>query len=419
MGQLIAARAVQGIGGGGLIALPMAIMGDIVSPARRGRYSGYMGVTYALAAVAGPLIGGFFVDHASWHWCFWLNLPVGIAAMVVVQKNLREDHRRNDRDVDWLGAVLLTASVTPLLLAVAWSGQANGWGSPTTIGLFVFGGVATVAFVLWEGRASEPILPLRLFSIDVIRVLVIGIFVVGAATFGATLFIPLFLQVVSGVSATNSGLLVLPLMLGTVPAAMITGRWVTRTGRYKAFPIWGLGLMAVGFALLALLDVDAAPWQVILPMFVMGVGMGAFSVVATLAGQNAVEHRDLGIATSVINFFRALGGTFGAALFNAVFANRLAHNLETYVPAAERTGLPDPQVLQGSPKTIESLPPAVHRGVELAFAHSIQTVFVVAVPVCVAAFALMFRLREEPLRTTIGSDALTSAVGEAPPVHSA
>jgi EmrB/QacA subfamily drug resistance transporter len=419
MGQLIAARALQGIGGGGLIALPMAIMGDIVSPARRGRYSGYMGVTYALASVAGPLIGGFFVDHVSWHWCFWLNLPVGLAAAVVVEKQLAVDHRRTDRSVDWWGALLLTVAVTPLLLAVAWSGQEHGWGSAPTVGQFVFGALALLAFVAREARAPEPILPLRLFSNDVMRVLVIGVFVVGGATFGATLFIPLFLQVVAGVSATNSGLLVLPMMLGTVPASMLTGRRIARTGRYKAFPILGMALMAVGFAVLTRLGVDAEPWQVIAPMFVVGVGMGTFSVVATLAGQNAVDHRDLGIATSVIHFFRSLGGTFGAAMFNAVFANRLVHHLDRFVPAAERATLPDPQVLQGSPKTIESLSPAVHRGVEQAFAHAIQTVFVVAVPLCLAAFGVMWLLRQQPLRTTVSGDDLASAMGEAPPVHSA
>jgi EmrB/QacA subfamily drug resistance transporter len=418
MGQLIGARAIQGIGGGGLIALPMAVMGDIVSPARRGRYTGYMGITYALAAVFGPLIGGFFVDNASWHWCFWLNIPVGLAAMAVVQRQLQVDHRRNDRAVDWMGALLLTVSVTPLLLAVAWSGQDHGWDSPWTIAQFAIGGVALGAFVAREAHAPEPILPLRVFSSSVMRVLVIGTFVVGGATFGATLFIPLFLQVVAGVSATNSGLLVLPLMFGTVPASMATGRRVARTGRYKAYPIWGLGLMTAGFVMLTTLDADAHPWQVIAPMFVIGVGMGTFSPVATLAGQNAVDYRDLGIATSVIHFFRSLGGTFGAALFNAVFANRLVHELDHFVPPAERAGLPDPEVLQGSPKTIEALPPAVHRGVEVAFSNAIHTVFVVAIPVCLAAFVLMWFLREEPLRTTVGSDATPAATGEDSPVHS-
>jgi EmrB/QacA subfamily drug resistance transporter len=403
MGQLIAARAMQGVGGGGLIALPMAVMGDILSPARRGRYAGYMGVTYALAAVAGPLVGGFFVDHLSWHWCFWLNIPVGLVAMAIVQSRLHVDHRRTDRQVDWLGSALLTGTVTPVLLGVAWSGQEHGWGSGLTVGLFAGGAVALVAFLAWEARAPEPVLPLRLFSSDVMRVLLPGLFVVGAATFGATLFIPLFLQVVAGVSATNSGLLILPMMLGTVPTSMATGRFIARTGRYKAFPVWGLALMAAGFVRLALLDSGAAPWEVIAPMFVIGVGMGAFSPVATLAGQNAVAYQDLGIATSVIHFFRSLGGVVGAATFNAVFANRLTHDLDRYVPAAEREALPDPQALQGSPKTIDGLSATVQRGVEEAFAHSIRTVFLVAVPICLVAFTLMWFLREEPLRTTIRS----------------
>jgi len=388
MGQLIAFRAVQGLGAGGLMALAIAIIGDVVSPRERGRYQGYIGAVFAVASVAGPLVGGFLVDHLTWRWAFYVNLPVGVAALLVTSVALDLPFRRSGHTVDYLGAALLVAGVTSVLLVTVWGGDRYGWGSPTILGLAAMGVLLLGAFAVQEQRASEPVLPPRLFRDPVFRVATATLFLIGVAMFGAIVFLPLFLQVVVGASATSSGLLLLPLMAGIVVSSVVVGRVISRTGRYRWYPVAGTALMTVAMGLLATMNADTsrttASWFVAL----LGVGLGTVMPVMILAVQNAVDQRDLGTATSAATFSRSMGGSFGVALFGAILASRLAHQL----PGV------DAEALQASPSQLHALPPAVHQAVVEAVAHSLHVIFLAAIPVALAAFLVVLFLRERPLR---------------------
>ncbi len=388
MGQLIAFRAVQGLGAGGLMALAIAIIGDVVSPRERGRYQGYIGAVFAVASVAGPLLGGFLVDHLSWRWAFYVNLPVGVGALLVTSVALDLPFRRTGHSVDYLGAALLVAGVTCVLLVTVWGGDRYGWDSPTILGLAGTGALLLGAFAVQEQRASEPVLPPRLFRDPVFRVATATLFLIGVAMFGAIVFLPLFLQVVVGASATSSGLLLLPLMAGIVASSVVVGRVISRTGRYRWYPVAGTALMTVAMGLLATMNADTsrttASWYVAL----LGVGLGTVMPVMILAVQNAADQRDLGTATSAATFSRSMGGSFGVALFGAILASRLAHQL----PGV------DPEALQASPSQLRALPPAAHQAVVEAVAHSLHVVFLAAIPVALAAFLVVLFLRERPLR---------------------
>jgi EmrB/QacA subfamily drug resistance transporter len=388
MGQLIAFRAVQGLGAGGLMALAIAIIGDVVSPRERGRYQGYIGAVFAVASVAGPLLGGFFVDNLSWRWAFYVNLPVGVGALLVTSVALDLPFRRRPHVVDYLGAALLVAGVTCLLLVTVWGGDRYAWGSSTIATLAVAGTVLLVAFAFHERRTEEPVLPPRLFRDPVFRVATAALFLIGVAMFGAIVFLPLYLQVVAGASASSSGLLLLPLMAGIVGSSVAVGRIISRTGRYKWYPVAGAALMTVAMGLLATMDATTgrttASWYVVL----LGVGLGTVMPVMILAVQNAVAQRDLGTATSAATFFRSMGGSFGVALFGAILANRLARQL----PGV------DAEALQASPEQLRALPPAVRQQVVEAVASSLHVVFLAAIPVVLAAFVVVLFLRERPLR---------------------
>jgi EmrB/QacA subfamily drug resistance transporter len=388
MSQLIAFRAVQGLGAGGLMALAIAIVGDVVSPRERGRYQGYIGAVFALASVAGPLLGGFLVDHLSWRWAFYVNLPVGIAALAVTSAALDLPFRRVAHAIDYLGAALLVAGVTCVLLVTVWGGDRYSWGSPTMLGLAGAGVLLLAAFAIQERRAAEPVLPPRLFRDPVFRVATAALFLIGVAMFGAIVFLPLFLQVVVGASATSSGLLLLPLMGGIVTSSVLVGRVISRTGRYKWYPVAGTALMTVAMGLLATMDAGTgrtiASWYVAL----LGVGLGTVMPVMILAVQNAVEQRDLGTATSAATFSRSMGGSFGVALFGAILASRLASQLP---------GI-DAKALQAGPSQLHALPPAARQAVVEAVASSLHVVFLAAVPVALGAFLVVLFLRERPLR---------------------
>ena len=397
MPQLIATRALQGLGAGGLMSLTFAIIGDVIPPRERGRYQGYLGGVWGLSSVAGPLLGGFFVDGPGWRWIFYINLPLGLVALVITSLVLKLPHVRREHSVDYLGAALLVAAVTSLLLVSVWGGSEYAWTSPMILGLAAGGLALTAAFLLWERRAPEPILPLGLFHDPVFSVASAVGFVVGLAMFGAVVFLPVYLQVVDGVSPTASGLRMLPLVLGILLTSIGSGRAISATGRYRVFPIVGTAVLALGMALLSRLDSATPAWLSGLYMLVVGMGLGFVMQVLIVAVQNSVDFRVMGVATSAMTFFRSLGGAFGTAVLGAILASRLTANLAERLPA----GAPgvSPEQLTGSPAAILALPAPVRDAVVESFVHSLQTVFLVAVPVVLVAFALSWLLEDKPLRT--------------------
>ena len=394
--QLIVFRAVQGLGAGGLMSLAMAIIGDLVSPRERGRYTGYMGGVFALSSVGGPLVGGFFVDHLSWRWVFYINVPIGAVALFVVAAVLHLPVHRQEHQIDFLGAALLVGTVTSTLLVTVWGGNEYAWTSPTIVALGAIAVVLFLAFLFQERRAEEPILPLRLFRSSIFVVTTVVAFLIGMAMFGALVLMPLYLQVVRAASPTQSGLQLSPLMFGMITMSVISGRLISRSGRYKAFPIVGTAMMAVGLYLLSRLDVSTPRWTASAFMVIVGLGLGLSMQVLTLAAQNASDHRDLGVVTSANTFFRSMGGALGVAIFGSVFSSRLVAHLSSRLPdlASQFSG----GKFSGSPDRIRSLPPQIREPVLAAFADALQDVFLIAAPIGMMAFVMVLFLKEVPLR---------------------
>ena len=402
MNELIATRAVQGIGGGGLITLAMATVGDVVPPRQRGRYQGYLTSVFALSSVGGPLIGGFLVDNLSWRWIFYINVPIGIAALMVTSSALKIDFPRREHLVDYLGSLLLVVGVSCLLLVTVWGGTSYPWGSAPIIGTGAAAVVSGVLFVLRERVAPEPIVPLRLFGNSIFSV-ISGIgFIVGIAMFGVVVFLPLYLQLVKGVSPTVSGLLLVPLMAGILAASIVSGRLVSATGRYRAFALVGPAAATAGIFLLSHLGAGTNQAVMSAYLAVLGMGMGMTMPVLIIAVQNSVLWRDIGTATAGVNFFRNLGGSIGTAAFGAILVNRLAYNLPRSLSKAALAKLPGGTTITASPATLRTLPAPVQEGVVHAFVRSIDTVFLVAVPVMAIAFLLALFLKEIELRETVG-----------------
>jgi EmrB/QacA subfamily drug resistance transporter len=403
MPQLIAFRAIQGLGGGGLMVTTMAVVGDIIPPRDRGRYQGFFGAVFGVSTVIGPLLGGFFVDSLSWRWIFYVNLPVaGIAlAVIATAFHSRAVHVRHS--IDYLGASLLAGGLTSIVLFTSLGGTTYAWDSAPIAVLIVLGLVLTTAFVLVEARASEPILPLSLFRNPVFSVTSAVGFVVGLALFGSVTFMPLYLQVVRGHSPTDSGLLMTPLMAGVLVTSIGSGQLISRFGRYKPFPVAGTALTAVALLLLSRLAVDTAPWQAAVFMLLLGAGLGMVMQVLVLAVQNAVDYANLGVATSGSTLFRSIGGSIGVALFGTIFANRLSHELAERLPPGTR--LP----AAADPATVDRLPPAVHQPYVEAFAASLRPVFLVASGIALTAFLLTWLLREVPLRKTVKTEGVTES----------
>ena len=417
--QLVFFRALQGLGAGGLISLTMAIIGDILSPRERGRYQGYLGAVFAFASVVGPLLGGFFSDNLSWRWIFYINLPIGAVALLVTSFALDLPFTQRNHEIDYTGAALLSTGATSLLLALVWGGTTYAWGSSMIIGLLVVAAIATGLFVVQERRASEPILPQHLFRNSIFTVGSALGFLVGIAMFGAIVYLPVFLQVVTGASATDSGLLLTPLMLGIIVMSIISGRLISRTGRYRIFPIVGTALMIVGFSLLASFDADTSRTEVAIAMVVIGCGLGNTMQVIVLAVQNSVDQTDLGIATSASMFFRSIGGTVGIALFGAILNNRLTENLTTALGSADVAGLGEVNADNITQRLgrLGDLPPGVADSIREAVANSIHVAFLVGVPLAVLAFLLSFRLKEVPLRETAHVGSVEAVEGALPVEH--
>jgi EmrB/QacA subfamily drug resistance transporter len=379
MSELIAFRAIQGLGGGGLMVSAQAAIGDVVSPRERGKFSGYFGAVFGVSSVAGPLIGGFFTSSLSWRWIFYINLPLGVGALAALAATLPSSTERVHHAIDYLGAVLLAIGLSAIVLLTTLGGATYPWGSFQIVALGVIGVAGLAAFVVAESRAAEPILPLRLLRNRVFRTTSAVGFVIGFALFGALTYLPLFQQVVRGDSPTESGLQLIPVMAGVLIGSIGSGQVITATGRYKAFPIAGTAIAAVGMLLLSGLSATTTTLYATFAMFVMGLGLGLVMQVLVLAVQNAVDYADLGVATSGATLFRSMGGSLGTAVLGAIFTNRLTHE------------------------------EAAHVAYRTAFTNSLTTVFVVAAGIVLVAFLLTWLIEERPLRQTVE----TAGVGEA------
>jgi len=397
MDQLIAFRALQGLGAGGLLVGAMAIIGDLVPPRERGRYQGLMAGIMALAMIAGPLAGGFITDHLSWRWAFYVNLPLGAIALVLLVARLHLPKYRTEHRIDWLGAGLLSVGITALVLITTWGGHQYAWGSGQILGLAALALVTLAAFLLVERSAPEPILPLGLFR-NRNFALVSGIgFLLGFAMFGAINFLPLYQQTVQGSSATNSGLLLLPMMGGMMVISIFVGQVITRTGRYRLFPIMGGIGMTVGMFLLSRIDVHTTKTQLALFMVVLGVGMGFLMQTTMLIAQNSVEQKDLGVASSSATFFRSIGGSFGVSLFGTIFVRSLYDDIESRLgsAAAERMTSGGGQV---DPSQLGSMPLELKLPLFHGIATALSGVFVWAIPFAAIVAVLAFLVKEIPLR---------------------
>jgi EmrB/QacA subfamily drug resistance transporter len=406
--ELIAFRALQGLGGGGLMVSTMAAVGDVVPPRDRGRYQGIFGAVFGLASVIGPLLGGFFTSSLSWRWIFYVNLPIGVLAFAVLAATLPSRSETVQHRVDYLGAALLAACLSAIVLVCTLGGTTYGWGSPVVVALAAGAVILLAAFVLVERRASEPVLPLRLFRNRAFSVSSGVGLVVGFALFGSVTYLPLFLQVVHGASPTGSGLQILPLMGGLLVTSIASGQLISRTGTYRPYPIAGTAVMVVGLVLLSSMGPRTSRLGESAYMVVLGLGLGLVMQVLVLVVQNAVDYKDLGVATSGVTLFRSIGGSVGTAVLGSIFSNRLGSELAASLPMGAAPGLVG-GAAHANPAAVSKLPPPIHAAYIHAFANALDTVFAVAAGIAGFAFLLSWAIQQRPLRDSVAAG---SGLGE-------
>lgn len=401
---LVGARVVQGLGMGTLMTLSQTVIGDIIPPRQRGKYQGYMGAVFGLTSIAGPLLGGWMTDHLGWRWLFFAGLPVGVVAMVVIVRHLHLPHEQREATVDVAGFLTLTAALVSILLAVSLGGTTYPWGSVEIVGLFLAGAALLAVFVPIELRAAEPVLPLRLFANRIFTAANVAGFAVGMALFGAIFYIPVYAQGVLGVNATNSGAIVMPMSASMILVGIVVGMLITRTGRYKPFVVGGSVVMLLGFWLLTRLHYGSSQGELTMAMIVIGVGLGGAMQTFTLVVQNAVDRRDLGVATAATQFFRSTGGTVGIAVLGTVMTSRLGPAILGHLPAGAAAAMPEGGLDAGSvldPSALQGLPDAVSVAIREGLADALHDVFVMAVPVVVVALVAASLIRAIPLRNTL------------------
>jgi len=415
MPQLIAFRALQGIGGGGLMAIAFAIIGDVIPARERGRYQGYFGAVFGVSSVAGPLLGGWLTDTISWRWIFYINLPLGILALVVTSMALKMPVVRREHRIDYLGATVIVAAVTSFLLYLNWAGEHYGWADPRALALVIAAAALAVAFVFIEFRAGEPIIPMRLFRNPIFTVGNLFTFLIGFAMFGGAIFLPLFFQTVMGMSPTRSGLAMLPMVAGMFSMSITSGLLITKTGKYKIFPIIGSVILIGAMFLLSTVAYDTAYWTIAIYAFLFGIGLGLAMMTIVTPVQNAVEFRDMGVVTSTITFIRSLGGAIGVALFGAIMNSRLA----TYL--ADELGdnlgaMSGGELNTNNVQAIQALPEPVRTEVLVAYTHAITDIYLLSIPIIVVALGVVLFFKEIPLRTrqamTVSTAPATSPDGK-------